>query len=231
MPVRVEIHSFVLTRWGRVTHICASKLTIIVPDNGLSPGRRQAIIWTNAGILLIGPLETNFSDIFIEIHTFSFKEMHLKMSSAKWRKFCLGLNMLSVRGHKLGKHINRKCTETLFLSDAGIEITTFRLRHHRKRPALYICGAPQQYLYDTFLIIKPKYKCKNWNHCEFKCKRTRIELIASLILVIKIICGAHISYFNGPFYHVGPIKISTTFAHADTTWADVKFAHLWTSFQ
>ena len=46
-----------LTHWGRVRHICVSKLTIIGSDNGLSPDRRQAIIWTNAGILLIGPLE------------------------------------------------------------------------------------------------------------------------------------------------------------------------------
>ena len=45
-----------LTHWGRVTHICVSKLTIIGSDNGLSPDRRQAIIWTNAGLLLIGPL-------------------------------------------------------------------------------------------------------------------------------------------------------------------------------
>ena len=43
-----------LTHWGRVTHICVSKLSIIGSDNGLSPDRRQAIIWTNAGILLIG---------------------------------------------------------------------------------------------------------------------------------------------------------------------------------
>ena len=56
-----------LTHWGRLTHICVGKLTIIGSDNGLSPGRRQAIIWTNAGILLIGPLGTNFSEIFIEI--------------------------------------------------------------------------------------------------------------------------------------------------------------------
>ena len=41
---------------GRVTHICVSKLNIIGSDNGLSPGRRQAIIWTNVWILLIGPL-------------------------------------------------------------------------------------------------------------------------------------------------------------------------------
>ena len=57
--VRIACHSVAclnLTHWGRVTHICVSKLTIIVSDNGLSPGRHQA--WTKAGILLIGPLGT-----------------------------------------------------------------------------------------------------------------------------------------------------------------------------
>ena len=83
-----------LTHWGRVTHICVSKLTIIGSDNGLSPDRRQAIIWTNAGLLLIGPLGTNFSEILIEIVTFLFKKMRLKVSSAKRRPFCLGLNVL-----------------------------------------------------------------------------------------------------------------------------------------
>ena len=83
-----------LTHWGRVTHKCVSKSTIIGSDNGLSPGWRQAIIWTNAGILSIGPLGTNFSEILIEILTFWFKKMHLKMSSAKWRPFCLRLNVL-----------------------------------------------------------------------------------------------------------------------------------------
>ena len=63
-------------------HICVSNL-IIGSDNGLSPGRRQDIILTNAGILLIGPLGTNFTEILIEIDTFSFKKMHLKMSSGK----------------------------------------------------------------------------------------------------------------------------------------------------
>ena len=84
-----------LTHWGRVAHMCISKLTIIGSDNGLSPDRRQAIIWTNAEILLIGPLGTNFSEILIESHAFSFKKMHLKMSSGKWRPFCLGLNVLT----------------------------------------------------------------------------------------------------------------------------------------
>ena len=67
---------------------------IIGSDNGLSPVRRQAITWTNVGILLIGPLGTNFSEILIETHTFSFKKTHLKLSSGKWCPFCLGLNVL-----------------------------------------------------------------------------------------------------------------------------------------
>ena len=78
---------WMLTHWSRVTHICVGKLTIIGTDNGLSPGRRQAIIWTSAGILLIGPFGTNFSEILIGIQTFSFGKIHLKMSSAKWRPF------------------------------------------------------------------------------------------------------------------------------------------------
>ena len=61
-----------LTYWGRVTHICG-KLTIIVSGNGLSPGRRQVIIWTNAEILLIWALGTNFSENLSEIYIFPFK--------------------------------------------------------------------------------------------------------------------------------------------------------------
>ena len=83
-----------LTHWGRATHICARKLTIIGSDNGLSPGRRQAITWTNDGILLIGPLETKFREIWSKIRKFSLKKMHLKSSSVKWRPFYLGLNVL-----------------------------------------------------------------------------------------------------------------------------------------
>ena len=58
-----------------MTHICISRLTIIGSDDGLLPDRRQAIIWTIDGILLIGPWGTTFSEILIEIH--------LMMSSEK----------------------------------------------------------------------------------------------------------------------------------------------------
>ena len=72
-----------------VMHICVRNLTIIGSDNGLSPGRRQGIIRINRGILLIWPLGTYFSEILIDIQTFSFTKMYLKMSSAKWQS-CFG---------------------------------------------------------------------------------------------------------------------------------------------
>ena len=87
-----ERKCLVLTHWGRVAHIWVSKLSTICSDNGLSPGRRQAIIWTSAGTLLIWTIGTNFNEMLIEIHTFSVKKIHLKMSSTKWWPFCLGLN-------------------------------------------------------------------------------------------------------------------------------------------
>ena len=99
-----------LTHWGRVTHICVGKLTNIDSDNGLSSERRQAIIWTSVGILLIGPLGTKFSENLFEIVIFSFTEMRLKVSSAKWRPFCLGFNVLIVI--QIGRcklHVSHQC--------------------------------------------------------------------------------------------------------------------------
>ena len=79
-----------LAHRSRMTHICVNKIIIIGSGNGLSSGQRQAIIWISAGILLIWHLGINL----IEINTFSFMKMHMKMSSEKWRIFHLGLNEL-----------------------------------------------------------------------------------------------------------------------------------------
>ena len=67
-----------------------------------------------AGILLIGPLGTNFSEILIEILTFSFKKMRLKVSSAKWRPFCLSLNVLNSYSNSTGHQTWSKPTMTNF---------------------------------------------------------------------------------------------------------------------
>ena len=102
-----------LTHWGQMMHICISKLTIIGWDHGLLPGRRQAIIWTNAGILLIGPLLINFSEILIKIQTFLFKKIHSKILSGKWWLFCLSLNVL-IKGAPGEDYLHQK-TGTLFI--------------------------------------------------------------------------------------------------------------------
>ena len=97
-----------LTQWGRVTHKCVNNLIIIGSENGLSPGRRLAIIWTDTRLLLIGHL------ILIEIYTFSFKKMHLKMSSEKWRPSFLGLNMLNNKWEALYVYTSIRLTVAMY---------------------------------------------------------------------------------------------------------------------
>ena len=65
------------------------KMTMISSDNGLAPEHRQTIFWTNTGILLIGPLGTNFSEILIEIQAFSLNIIRLKMTYANIGHFVL----------------------------------------------------------------------------------------------------------------------------------------------
>ena len=90
---------WLLTHWGQMMHICVGKLTIIGSDNGLSPGRCKAMIWTNDGIFLLWTLGTNFSQFVIEIQTFSLKIIRLKMASVKCCPFRLGLSVLILAGH------------------------------------------------------------------------------------------------------------------------------------
>ena len=113
-------YHYLLNHWGRTTHICVGNLTIIGSDNGLLPDQHQAIIWTNAGILLIGTFETNFSEISIVILTFSFKKRRLKVSSAKRWPFCLGINVLTFEL----SHPENQATFTEFMSN--ISINSFR---------------------------------------------------------------------------------------------------------
>ena len=95
--------------------MCVGNPTIIGTDNGLSPGRRQAIIWTNAGKLSVRSLGTNFGENLSEISAFSFKKMHLKMSPGKWRPFFLGLNMLTHWGREKMTAIFKRHFNCLFV--------------------------------------------------------------------------------------------------------------------
>ena len=178
-----------LTHWGRVTHICVSEIIIIGSDNGLSPDRRQAIIWTSDGIFVVGPLGINFSEVLIEINKFSFNKMHLKMLSAKWRLFRLGLNVLRwTRGWGSRRHqppLPERWDNVPHLSKWYMDNSTifaidcsklFPARHLYKQPCKNLsAGAPQaligrkpnnslKYFAHRFLIILSSHSGESYIH-------------------------------------------------------------------
>ena len=78
-----------LTEAERCIHASVT-WAIIGSHTGLSPNRRQAIIWNNAGLLLIRTLGTNFSETLIKIHTFSLVWI---MATILSRPHCVNHNM------------------------------------------------------------------------------------------------------------------------------------------
>ena len=121
-----------LTHWGRVTHICVGNLTIIGSDNGLSPSQRQAVIWINARILLIGPLGKKFSEILIGIQTFSLKKIAfenvvckiMSMSSRpQWVKkklLCIKHDLIDDPLHCLSMHHSDSMSEVAYYHSHNI---------------------------------------------------------------------------------------------------------------
>ena len=75
-----------------MTHICVIKLTTIGSDAGLSPGRHQAVILTNTGILLFGPLGAKFGNrnSNILIHENAIENLNCKMASIYLDRNVLG---------------------------------------------------------------------------------------------------------------------------------------------
>ena len=95
------LYRYTLSHWGRVTHICFGKLTIIGSDNGLSPHRRKAIISTNAVNWTLKKLQWNCnrnSNIFIEENTFD--NVVCKMLSISSQPQC-------VNEHPYGNSVTR----------------------------------------------------------------------------------------------------------------------------
>ena len=140
-----------LTHWGQVTHIFVSKLTITRSDNGLSaPNHYSNQCWN-----FFEPLGTTFSEIVIEIHIFSFMEMHFKMSSAKWWPFCLGLNVLTWGSDPLYTLLNHMiwicygCVKVNVITNINISCIVWILDH------LFI--VPCVACIYNFIKIKPWY--------------------------------------------------------------------------
>ena len=160
---------------GGGAYICVGKLTVTGSDNGLSPGRRQAVIWTYAEILLIGLLGTKFSEILIiEIETFPLKKLGLKVSSGKWRPFCLGLNVLKTVFSRLMPHM-RTSGNHLNVNSAC--------------PCIWILNVKTRQLWNRFIFMLEIDIVISWQEC---------------IFVSKWYCGSfefikttHIIFING----------------------------------
>ena len=134
-----------------MTHICVSKLTIIVSDNGLSPGWRQAIIWTNDGILLIRPLRTNFSEILIEFYTFSFKKIDLKMSSEKTPAILSRPQCVKFRGVIVISALKFADSRTRRLGQNNV--IRFYFRHYKFDPNVLHCSSISERLWILNIYI------------------------------------------------------------------------------
>ena len=181
------------THWGQVTHICVSKLTITGSDNGLWLGRRQAIIWTDAGIFLIRPSGANFSEILIEIDIFSFKKIHLKMSSGNGGNF-VSASMSSIKSViPMGQNLETANTKSLLtLEMSNLSAVSMDNNH----PSKTIKLNKMQLIYFLQSIM---------------CNKT--EFIACLIAhnsqvsMISFDCSRGNFTIGKPWYHVKQISL------------------------
>ena len=138
--------------------------TISASDNGLLLGRRQAIIWNNAGILLIQPPATNPSIILIATETFSFKKMYLKMSSGKCRSFCLGLNMLQkyIKSVSIFCRNRRNWVQKLNLTSHIYIYMLFVHNFYKGDIHFHVQGLNE--LSETTMIVRPLIRRQWANH-------------------------------------------------------------------
>ena len=95
-----DVH-LILSNWGWVTHIYVNNL-------GHNWFRYWLVTWSTPShcldqhwYIVNWTLGNNFSQILMEIQTFSFKKTHLKILSAKWRPSCLSFNVLNYLGYHI----------------------------------------------------------------------------------------------------------------------------------
>ena len=158
-----------LTHWCRVTHICVGKLTTIGSDNGLSPGRRQAIIWPNAGILLIESLGTNFSEI---LNTYNFIQENA-FENGVWKRAAILSRPQCVKRCSLNTSSRRLSLSkaappashpsvTRLFQCGAIESPVSRRKMQVLREALLVCG-DRPLLYDKLAISNTYSYANNRN--------------------------------------------------------------------
>ena len=130
---------------------------IIDTGNGLSPNRWQAITWTNADILSIGPFGTNFKEVWIKIQYFSFNKIYSKVPFVKWQPFCSGLNVLNAIW----------CVSVTWISP----INQFNLKRDNYKSNHVIHGSQQPGDVNPGLKLRLKYNSQTWSKWPTFCKQ------------------------------------------------------------
>ena len=180
----------ILTHWGWVMHTCIGNLTIIGSHNGLSPGRHQVIIWTNANILLIGPLGTNFSEILIQEN--AFENLVWIMAAILSRPQCVKWNpklVLSVTGVTL----------------AGI-IFPFTSYHIVCHPIL-LWKILQYKMRSVICYLPFRLQCYVWDAVNMQTQKVSKVSIYDSVERVVVYCRNHVSY-----YHIYMYKYQCSFA-------------------
>ena len=161
-------------------HVWISKLAITGSGNALSPGWRQAIIWTNAGILLNGPLGTNFNEISIKIHTFSFKKKHLETASAKWQQFLSRPQCVnSYRPDDMGWPWTKS---SLLNWHQAINKTKATILLIRSCGVIFKCSGLEKDEMFPEKDASPDQNCKKFKHCFMKKYRKIIGSYQKLVV-------------------------------------------------
>ena len=96
-----------LIHWGQVMHICVSKLRHHWLRQWLLACLAPNHYFDQCWLVVISPSRTYLNEILLDIQSFIFKKMHLKMLCAKWQPSCPGLKMLaSIRDRMMWMKIN-----------------------------------------------------------------------------------------------------------------------------
>ena len=157
-----------------MTHICVGNLTTIGSDNGLSaPSHYLNQCWNIVNCTPRNKLQWN-------VNWISYKKIHLKMSSGKWRPFCLGLNVLTKQliidihaPHHCMTHERNKCSPI-----SMHRITTWpeaRYFSYRKSESPSEIQLKLKFGYisfpkDPFLVYRIVHGSTRQSHCRALCK-------------------------------------------------------------
>ena len=146
---------------------CAVLCGLLRPSDAYmhQPGRRQAIIWSNAGILSIGPLGTNFSEIVIKIHwKNAFENVFCEKATILSGPQCVKWYVYPCRSGLIHWYWNNHTSEVT-LKDVGNPSCYLNPTKHTKSQIIYIYNSCNSFIPIILLFsTSPPLPPPLWSH-------------------------------------------------------------------